>query len=136
MTRSKARSGLLALQAALRTPELAGDTALRMEMERVLAGAHEFQEMALLDALRRGVVTFRADELPDVERLLGGAGGAVTERVGLAPDAGAAEVDAALRAALARWQARAESPLSSRELADAARILVRTCEGFLAGTPG
>ncbi len=70
----KARSGLLALQAALRTPELAGDTALRMEMERVLAGAHEFQEMALLDALRRGVVTFRADELPDVERLLGGAG--------------------------------------------------------------
>ena len=35
-------------------------------------------------------------------------------------------------AALARWQRRAESPLSDRAASDRARVVVRSCEGMLA----
>ena len=36
-----------------------------------------------------------------------------------------------LEAQIQRWRARAENPLSSREVADAAQVLVRSCEGML-----
>ena len=42
----------------------------------------------------------------------------------------------ALRTALfetiARWRQRAESPMTSRDVAEAAAVLVRSCEGMLA----
>jgi hypothetical protein len=38
----------------------------------------------------------------------------------------------AAQTAIARWQRRAENPMSSRSIADAARVLIRTCEGMLA----
>jgi hypothetical protein len=38
-------------------------------------------------------------------------------------------------AALAQWQRRAEHPSSPRDVREAARVLVRTCEGLVLGTP-
>ena len=35
--------------------------------------------------------------------------------------------------ALAKWQRRAENPLASTAVVDAARVLVRTCEGLATG---
>ena len=44
---------------------------------------------------------------------------------------GASEIRTSLQNAIARWQRRAENPLSSRDVADASRVLIRTCEGLL-----
>jgi hypothetical protein len=54
------------------------------------------------------------------------------QRLGLAPDADGRTVSAALSEALARWQRRAENPLASGDVVDAARVVVRTCEGMAA----
>jgi hypothetical protein len=128
----KARSGLRALQAALRDPALAADVDVAFDLERIVAGAHEFAEINLLDACRSGASPFRDDELAEVERLLGASGSSVRDRLGLDADAGAADVRETLRTVAGKWQTRAESPVSSREIVDAARVLVRTCEGLAA----
>ena len=57
-------------------------------------------------------------------------------RLGLTPDADMAALRAAAMEALTRWQRRAENPLTSHELAIAARVAVRSCEGMLAWLAG
>lgn len=128
----KARSGLLALAELARSR--AGDPAadaLAHGVERVQAGAHEFTEIRLLNALRLGTVPGRATELADLERLVGGDGSDAANRLGLDPTAGPDDVATRAREELARWQRRAENPMSSAELQDACRVAVRTCEGLL-----
>jgi hypothetical protein len=128
----KARSALRALDGALREPSLAADVDAALDLERIVAGAHEFAEMNLLDECRGGAAPFRDDELDEVERLLGASGPSAAERLGLPAGADPAAVREALGAAALKWQTRAESPMSSRDLVDAARVLVRTCEGLAA----
>jgi hypothetical protein len=126
----KARSALQAVEAVLREfPDRTGG--LLHEWERIVAGAHEFAEIQLIDSIRLGVVLFTSDEARDAERLLGGSGVDVLSRLGLAPNAGRAAVRQTLGAQLLRWQRRAEHPASPRDVRDAARVLVRTCEGIL-----
>ena len=128
----KARSALRALDGALREPSLAADVDAALDLERIVAGAHEFAEMNLLDECRGGAAPFRDDELDEVERLLGASGPSAAERLGLPAGADPAAVREALGAVALKWQTRAESPMSSRDLVDAARVLVRTCEGLAA----
>jgi len=130
----KARSGLLAVEGVARARPTAGSDTLMNEVERITAGAHEFQEVRLLNALRSGAVAVKPEDLEVMECLLGTTGAAPAARLGL--DAGASDDDIrrATQEALARWQRRAESPMASREVADAARVLVRTCEGILVRT--
>jgi len=126
----KARSALQAVEAVLREfPDRTGG--LLHEWERIVAGAHEFAEIQLIDSIRLGVVLFTSDEARDAERLLGGSGVDVLSRLGLAPNAGRAAVRQTLGTQLLRWQRRAEHPASPRDVRDAARVLVRTCEGIL-----
>lgn len=129
----KARSALLAVDLVLTREEPRAATAhLAGEVERILAGAHEFAELRLLSALRAGAIKLPKEVLQEAERLLGGDGGAPYARLGLEPDAGPQEVwDAAIDAAT-RWRRRGESPLSSRAVADVSRQVVRSCEGILA----
>jgi len=127
----KARSGLLAVEAAARARPGPASEALLGELERITAGAHELRELRLLNALRSGAVAPKAADLEDMERLLGTSGTAPAARLGLSPDASEADVRAAAQAALTKWQRRAESPMASPETSDAARILCRTCEGIL-----
>ena len=128
----KSRSALLAVDLVLTREPRPTASALRAELERILAGAHEFVELRTLSALRAGTVVFPAEAAEDAERLLGGDGGSALARLGLDPGAGPADLDAAAREALARWKRRAESPLTGRTSADAARVVVRSCEGILA----
>src|SRR5581483_8503688 len=128
----KSRSALLALEAIVRDSSAPGTEELASELERVTAGAHEFAEVRLLNALRAGAVKgVKAAECEEMERLLGAEGSSAPARLGL--DAGAAdgEVRVALQNAIGRWQRRAENPLTSREASEAARVLIRTCEGLL-----
>jgi hypothetical protein len=129
----KARSALLAVELVLTREPRPSAAPLAAEVERILAGAHEFAELRLLSTMRSGAVRLPADVLDEAERLLGGEGGSAAARLGLAPGAGPDEVRAAALDAVARWQRRAESPMSGRAVSDVARLVVRSCEGVLAG---
>ena len=127
----KARSALLALEQLLHESSAPGRDALAAELERVTAGAHEIAEVRLLNALRQGAVKVKPAESEEMERLLGADGPSMQARLGLEPTAGDGEIRTAAQHAIARWQRRAENPLSSRDVTDAARVLIRTCEGML-----
>lgn len=127
----KARSALLGIQGVLRSsPPAAGGEALAAEVERVVAGAHELAEIRLLNALRAGAVDVGPDEAATMERVLGALGTTPAARLGLPEGTPRDELRAALDAELGRWQRRAENPMSSREVADAARDLVRSLSGI------
>lgn len=128
----KSRSALLALDLVLTREPRPQAAVLRAEVERILAGAHEFVELRALAELRAGRVVFPQEAMLDAERLLGGDGGSPAARLGLPAGAGHAEVHDAAGEALRRWRRRAESPLTGRASAEAARIVVRSCEGLLA----
>ena len=109
---------------------------LAAEVERILAGAHEFAELRLLATIRSGVGEAAA-------RGADGGRAAARRRRRRGPRPGwawtrasdPAELQAAALDAAARWQRRAESPMSSRAVSDAARLVVRSCEGILASLP-
>jgi hypothetical protein len=128
----KARSALLAIDLVLSREPRQAAAPLAAEMERILAGAHEFAELRLLTTLRAGAVKLPVEALQEAERLLGGDGGSAAARLGLEPDAQPDEMWAAAIDAATRWQRRAESPMSTRAVSDVARLVVRSCEGILA----
>ena len=128
----KARSALLLVERILRDQPRAEAHHLAGEVERILAGAHEFRELRLLAELRAPHVTLPSDARSEAERLLGAHGASTPNRLGLEPNADPGQLREAVIAALARWRRRAESPLSDRAASDRARVVVRSCEGMLA----
>jgi hypothetical protein len=127
----KSRSALLALSEVTRVCVRPGSERIAGLVEEIIASAHPFNELRVLSSLRSGWVTGKPDVIAELEQLIGGSGAAVHQRLRLAPDASGAELDAAADAALARWQRRAENPLTSAEMAVAARVAVRSCEGMI-----
>jgi hypothetical protein len=128
----KARAALLGLEAILRHGVVPASDRLMAEVERVQGGAHEFTELRLLNLLRSDTLGLREEEIEEAERLLGAAGTDPAARLGLAAETSPDQMLPELQAVMGRWQFRAENPLSSREAAAAARVLVRTCEGLFA----
>ncbi len=126
----KARSALLAIDSVIRADNDA--RGLGRHVERMLASTHEFAELRLLQALRAGAVRLPGPAAEEAERLIGGAGSALSVRLGLPDDAPSEEPRRAAHSALRRWHAHAENPLFGRRIADACRVVVRTCEGLLA----
>jgi predicted GTPase len=126
----KARSGLLGVEAAMRANPQIDAPAIASDLEKISANAHEFNELRLLNSIRSGALVAKAVDVASMERLLGTDGTAVANRLDIA-NAEPATVIAAAHQALTKWQRKAESPLSSPDLATAARVLVRTCEGIL-----
>lgn len=128
------RRDLLKARHALATVEHVadriGDAGLRTEIERVVGGAHEFAELRVLNALRRGDLRFDDRRAATALRLLGADGMDVATRLGTDP----ADVGTALTEQLSMWQAQAEHPLATPDDAAAARVLARTCEGLIAAT--
>jgi hypothetical protein len=131
----KARSALLALDGVLRRDPRRGGPLAR-DLERLLTGAHEFTELRTLGVLRAGSIGLPGPVSEEAERLLGDAGGAVTARLGLAADADADALRQAAAGTLQRWQRHAVNPMYPRQAADVCRVVVRTCEGMLAGLGG
>ena len=127
----KARAALLAVEAAARQVPTAQSGDLAADVERITAGAHEFDELRLLNALRTGALSVKEGDRQEIERLLGTSGTAATARLGLTAEAQPGEIGQAAQDAMGRWQRKAESPMSSKELAEASRVIVRTCEGIL-----
>jgi len=128
----KAHSALVSLEAILRAGGCHQPDALRASAEQITASAHAFEEIRLLDQLRAGSIQLPADQIDELDRLLGGAGHDPASRLGLDDDAPGAAVAAAALDALGRWQRLAEHPLSSRTVQVTARGASRTLEGLLA----
>ena len=128
----KAQAALQALAQRMRTaPPPTGLDRLQFELERIRSTAHVFAEIELFAAVRSGVIPLSDHETDSVERLLGAEGYAPALRLGLPESSSAEQIRAELNERVRIWRARAENPLSSREVSDAAQVLVRTCEGML-----
>ena len=124
----KARAALVALETVLGQYP---DEELAVDLERVLAGAHEFAELRLMNAIRSGQVDF-GESTPEAEQILGANGGELRSRLGLRPAADDTEVKSAAVELISTWQRRGENPLATKSTADAARVIVRSLEGLLA----
>ncbi|MHC1562254.1 dynamin family protein [Actinomycetospora sp. C-140] len=127
----RAQSALTVLEGVIKRWPVSSAASLRTEIEQITAGAHEFVEVRLLDRLHTGAIPLPDEERFEAERLLGGEGLGPPARLGLPDDARGEEVARAAQSTLGRWQRRAEHPGSPREVRDAARAVVRTCEGLL-----
>jgi hypothetical protein len=127
----KARSVLLAVDFVLRREPSPQARPLLAEVERILAGSHEFAEMRLLAAIRSSAVTFPDSYRAEAERLLGANGTTPARRLGLADDTDPETLRAVALEALDRWRRLSENPVFPRAFADAARTVVRSCEGIL-----
>jgi hypothetical protein len=128
----KASTALNALEHVLTSHASPQTRALERQLEQVRAGAHELTELQLLEALVAGRVPFLSEDREEAERLVGSQGVTVSSRLSLPAGVDPGEARDAAIASLARWQALAESPASARALAEACRVLVRTCEGIIA----
>jgi hypothetical protein len=131
----KARSALQAVDYVLRREPLPQGRGLRAEIERILAGNHEFVEMRLLAAIRSSSVTIPDAYRAEAERLLGANGVTAAERLGLVDDTDRPTLRAVTRETLDRWRRLSEHPVYPRAFTDAARTVVRSCEGILFQVP-
>jgi hypothetical protein len=132
----KARSALLTVDFVLRREPSPQGRSLLAEVERILAGSHEFAEMRLLAAIRSSAVTFPDAYRAEAERLLGANGTVPGRRLGLVDDTDPGSLRAVALEALERWRRLSENPVFPRAFADAARTVVRSCEGILHALPG
>jgi hypothetical protein len=131
----KSRSALFALDSLVRGHPAPGSDPIAHEVEEIIASAHPFQELRVLSAIRAGWVRGNPEVLDELEHLIGGAGGAHHQRLRLPAGADPAAVTDAAGRALDTWQRRAENPMTSHELAVAARVAIRSCEGILIQPP-
>ena len=127
----KARSAMAGILAILAEMDPDAIPDLKRHAEQILASAHQFAEIRVLIAHRSGLVDFGDQDRELVDRILGCHGTAPHRRFGLAPDVGPDEIRDAVFRSIDHFRRRAESPLSTRELAEAAAVIVRTCEGML-----
>jgi 50S ribosome-binding GTPase len=131
----KARSALLAMDFVLRREPSPQSRGLLAEVERILAGGHEFAEMRLLAAIRSSAVAFPDAYRAEAERLLGANGATPARRLGLVDDTDPGTLRAVALETLERWRRLSENPVFPRAFADAARTVVRSCEGILHALP-
>jgi hypothetical protein len=109
-------------------PRAAGQ--LRVELERIRAGAHELAELRLLEAALTGELTLSPDETTEVERIVEDA--SPLRRLGLGEGAAIAEAKAAAAARVGQWRERAESPLAMPSERELLEIAARSYEGIYA----
>ena len=129
----KARSGLLAVERlCAEHPGHPGTDALEAELERAMAGAHPFNEMNTMAAIRSGSVNGPAKQLDELERLLGASGTAGWERLGLDMPQQPEVVKSEAIEQLGRWQRLAENPLTTHDMATVIRVAIRSLEGLVA----
>jgi hypothetical protein len=127
----KARSALAALDAVLAGGEVDGADALRRRAEELLAGAHEFVEVRVLNELRSGGLRLPEARAAELQRLLGAGGHGATARLGVAAGTSPEELRSRCTEALGRWRRLTGHPLADRSVQVAAAVATRTLEGLL-----
>nr|WP_052478803.1 dynamin family protein [Kibdelosporangium sp. MJ126-NF4]CEL20662.1 Isoniazid inductible protein IniC [Kibdelosporangium sp. MJ126-NF4]CTQ89574.1 Isoniazid inductible protein IniC [Kibdelosporangium sp. MJ126-NF4] len=128
----KADGALRAIETVTRDDPIPAAPRLRQAVERLRAGAHELTELRLLTELRTGSVQAPTEQIAVMERLLGGQGTSVADRLNLRPDAPFETVNAAITGMHGHWRRVAQNPLIDPSFTRAAQVLQRTCEGLAA----
>ncbi|MCE7011227.1 50S ribosome-binding GTPase [Kibdelosporangium philippinense] len=128
----KADGALRAIESVTRNDPIPAAPRLRQAVERLRVGAHELTELRLLTELRTGSVQAPAEQVAVMERLLGGQGASVADRLNLRPDAPFETVQAAISGMHGHWRRVAQNPLIDPSFTRAAQVLQRTCEGLAA----
>lgn len=126
----KTRAALIALDVLLRQEPRPGAADLLGELDRVLAGAHEYPELRLLGNLGAGRLRLPDELETEATRLIGGHGTHPTERLALDTEYPPHDrrYQQALFGALWRWREQAENPALSAAQRSAAATVVRSCE--------
>jgi hypothetical protein len=131
----KSRSALLAVERLCEeNPQNPGSADLMLSIEQIMARAHPFNELATMAAVRGGRVKGRGEDLDDLERVLGSSGTAPWQRLSLDPEASPQEVQTQAITEIGRWQRLAESPLTTHDLTQAARVAIRSLEEIVVAT--
>ncbi|QUQ67638.1 hypothetical protein [Kutzneria sp. CA-103260] len=126
----KARSALVAVETVLRAEPRPDARGLHAEVERIQVTTQDFRELRLLAALQTGRVALPSEITAEAERLLGRGGTSPASRLGFGLDDDQDLLQLAL-SVLDRWQAYASNPVWRRAQTDAAKTVVRTCEGII-----
>lgn len=108
----------------------AGTESLIEQIERLRDGAHELRELDLLARARTDGFGLSARLAADAERILGADGTDVAERLGLLPDASAAQLAERAELLLVQWRQQAGAPGASRAVTRVCGVVVRTLEGL------
>jgi hypothetical protein len=108
------------------------------ELEELRAGAGELAELEALARLRTGSLDLTRAQVRTAERLLGCAGTAPHERLGLPATATATEVQAAAAEQMVPWRRMAENAAAGRAQRAACGVIVHSCETLMITvvTPG
>jgi hypothetical protein len=131
----KARSALIGLEVVLRMEPRPAAVAMVAELERILAGAHDFRELRMIAELHAGRPVLPEELREEARVLVGGDGVSVAARLGLADEPGEPALGPAVVEALRRWRSYAENPVFDEDARAAAATVVRSCEGMLASLP-
>jgi len=129
----KARSALLALDVVLRAEPKPAARKIVMDLERIVASAHDVRELRLLAALQGGRTRLPGALEPEASRIVGGLGTAVQARLGLEEEVDETEQRYLVADLLAKWREQAANPVLDQDQRRAATVVVRSCEGMLAG---
>ncbi len=127
----KAHSALTGLARVLTAHSGTAADQLLPRVRTLLADVHGFAELRLLGHLRTDELPLSPDDLTELHRLIGGTGVAAHLRLGLGPDATAAQLRDRALSAIRKWRARAAHPLSDQFTANACRTATRSAEGLL-----
>ncbi|MBB5956452.1 hypothetical protein FHS29_003038 [Saccharothrix tamanrassetensis] len=129
----KARSALLGLDVVLRNEPRSGSVGLAVGLERILATGHDFRELRLLAALQGGRTKLPGELDAEASRLVGGLGTNLLARLGMEYEPTEGELRHVVLDTLGRWREQAANPALDHGQRRAASVVVRSCEGMLAG---
>jgi hypothetical protein len=127
----KARTALSAVEQLAHREPRPQSGYLLLSVEQIVGGAHEFRELRLLAALRTRRAGLPAELAVEARRLAGGVGATPPERLGLPPEAPAADLRASAAAAAERWRREAQEPGRAARERHAAEVVLRSCEAIL-----
>jgi hypothetical protein len=130
----KVRSAVSVVESVLRTGDVRDEALLRSQLEELVAGTHEFEEIRVLHLLASERLRVPDDVIVELTRLVGGAGYAPHQRLALASDSEPLAVRQSALEALERWRRRGAHPLASRDVRWAADVAARSCEGLISET--
>lgn len=129
----KAHSITYALHKLLRNHPRPGSTELLVKADEHMSATHTFVEMQLVGRIASGQLQLSAEQVLELERLIGGRGSSAQMRLGFY-DSDATDEEL-LRAGvehLARWRKLSENPLLDHKTHTACRVAEKSCEAVIA----
>lgn len=121
----KVHGVLPGLESIIREHPRPGSGALLVEIERIVATTHSLRELSALSRTRAGGFLLPEADVAEAERLVGGHGAEIVDRLALdGADGELADVDSLLT----KWRGIAESPLTERAAVDLCRTVIRSLE--------